>query len=200
VATKPWDSRLAGVLVRPLIDTGVHPNHVTTAGLATGLAAAALFAYGTRRAADWGALVFLVAAILDHADGELARMAGKTSAFGHAYDRTSDLVVKLSVFAGMGLGLRHGPLGYWGAFAGLAAGGALVTIFVLRGRMARRHGPAAFRQPSAGGFEIEDVLYGIAPVTWLGGLAPFVVAAGIGAPLFALWVVHQYRSDRVPAA
>lgn len=196
MTTKPWDSRLAHALVSPLRDTPVRPNHVTTLGLAVGLSAAACYAVGTTTTVAWGAGLFLVAAILDHADGELARMTGRTSAFGHMYDRAADLVVKLSLFAGMGMGLRYGRLGLLGPWMGVAAGVAIIAIFVMRTEMARKQGPAAFRQPSAGGFEIEDVLYVIAPITWLGGLAPFVVAAGIGAPLFALWVGRQYWLSR----
>lgn len=191
MATKPWDSRLARLLVWPLRDTRIHPNHVTTAGLLTGLAAAALYGHGSRAAADWGAGLYLVSAILDHADGELARLTGRTSAFGHRYDRGADLVVKLALFTGMGVGLRRGPFGAWSILMGLLAGAAIIAIFLARTDLARRQGQDALRQPSAAGFEIEDILYLIAPVTWLGWLQPFVVGAALGAPLFALWVVRQ---------
>jgi archaetidylinositol phosphate synthase len=197
---KPWDSRLARLLILPLRTTRVHPNHITTVGLITGLAAAGCYARGVADTADMGGVLFLLSAILDHADGELARLTAKVSAFGHAYDRAADLTVKLSLFTAMGVGLRHGPLGGWAVLAGFAAGVALITIFTLRGALAQRQGPSALAQPSFAGFEIEDILYLIAPVTWLGGLGPFVLAAGIGAPIFALWVVHQYLRAGRPAA
>ncbi len=192
MASKPWDSRLAHRLVLPLRGTAVHPNHVTTLALATGLAAAACYARATPASANLGAALWIVACILDHADGELARLTGKTSVFGHRYDRAADLVVKLCLFAGMGASLRHGPLADWGLPVGLLGGVALLAIFLLRGAMARRRGPAAFAQPSAGGFEIEDVLYVIAPLTWLGWLGPFLVLVAIGVPLFALWTACQF--------
>jgi phosphatidylglycerophosphate synthase len=187
MATKPWDSRLALALVRPLRDTRVHPNHLTTAALATGLAAAASYAVGTPRSADIGAVLWVLASILDHADGEFARLTGKVSAFGHRYDRAADLIVKLSLFAGMGASLRHGPLQHWGLPLGVLGGASLLAIFVIRGEMARRRGLGAFSQPELGGFEIEDILYLIAPLTWLGWLGPFLVATAIGTPLFTLW-------------
>ena len=196
--TMPWDARLARLLIRPLVETPVHPNHVTTVGLAVGLAAAALYASGSW--ASLGALLFVFSAVLDHADGELARLSGKTSAFGHAYDRIADLVVKLALFTGMGLGLRHSALGRWAAVAGVAAGLALIAIFLMRSEIARWRGLSALDQPSAGGFEIEDILYAIAPLTWAGWLLPFVVAAGIGAPLVALWVSRQYFNLRAAVA
>lgn len=201
MATKPWDSRLARLIILPLRPTRVHPNHVTTVGLLTGLTAAGCYARGVPATADMGGALFVLSAILDHADGELARLTGKTTAFGHAYDRAADLVVKLSLFTAMGVGLRHGPLGGWTVLAGFAAGVALITIFTLRGALAQRQGRSALAQPSFAGFEIEDILYLIAPVTWLGGLGAFVLAAGVGAPLFALWVVRQYvRAGRLAAA
>lgn len=201
MATKPWDSRLAHWLVSPLCRTRVRPNHLTTLGLATGLVAAMLFASGETTAMNWGAAVFVVSAIIDHADGELARMTGKASAFGHVYDRVADLIVKLSVFTGMGFGVR-GHFGATGPLLGAVAGAAIVAIFLMRSELARRQGPSALAQPAAGGFEIEDILYGIAPVTWSGWLAPFVLGAAIGAPLFAAWVGRAFwtRSVEAPSA
>jgi len=201
---KPWDSRIAALLVRPLHATSVHPNHLTTVGLVTGLVSAGLYARGGG-AADVGGVLLIATMIIDHADGELARTTGKTSAFGHAYDRIVDLVVKLCTFLGMGIGLRTGPLGRWSIVLGAAAGLALLVIFNARGALARRRSPEeAFHQPSFGGFEIEDILYLIAPVTWLGGLSGFLVATGIGAPLFAAWSAYllwrAVVADRAHAA
>jgi phosphatidylglycerophosphate synthase len=187
MASKPWDSRLAHALILPLRDTRVHPNAVTTGALGTGIAAAALYAVGTPAAADAGAACWVLASILDHADGELARLTGKVSEFGHRYDRAADLIVKLSLFVGMGASLRHGPLQRWGLPLGVLGGASLVAIFLLRGEMARRRGVGAFKQPLVGGFELEDILYAIAPLTWLGWLGPFLVCTAIGTPLFALW-------------
>jgi phosphatidylglycerophosphate synthase len=198
--TTAWDSRLARWLVSPLRDTRVHPNHVTTFGTLVGLTAAALYATGTPALLDLGAGVWVVSAVLDHADGELARMADKCTPWGAAYDRASDLLVRLALFTGIGVGLREGPLGLAAPLCGLAAGIAFVAIFSLRGAIIRRRGRDAVAQPAAGGFEIEDVLYLIAPLTWLGGLGPFVVASGIGAPLYALWAARSYRLATAPAA
>jgi archaetidylinositol phosphate synthase len=194
-AVKPWDSRIAHAFVRPLRDTAVTPNHVTTVGLGVGLAAAAAFAQG----GGWahvGAALFVLSALLDHADGELARMTGRTTPLGHVYDRIADLVVKVSVFAGMGFGLRHGWLGGWAGVLGLVAGTSFVTIFLLRSELARRLGRSALDQPAAGPFEIEDILYLIAPITWTGHLQAFVVLAAVGAPLFAAWTASRLAAAR----
>ena len=196
--TKPWDSRLANLLVRPLRHTPVHPNHLTTLHFAVGLTAAGCYATGVPARANLGAALYVAACILDHADGELARLTGKTSAFGAAYDRVTDLVVKISLFAGMGYGFRHGALGVWAGVAGLVAGVSFVSIFLLRSELLRRRGAAALAQPSAGGFELEDILYVIAPLTWAGVLLPFVLATAVGAPLFALVTARQVWSIPSP--
>ncbi|MCH8834893.1 MAG: CDP-alcohol phosphatidyltransferase family protein, partial [Proteobacteria bacterium] len=65
--------------VRPLVGTAVTPNHLTTLRLATGLAAAGALAVGTSPWQHVGAAIFVVSLVLDRADGELARLAGKTS-------------------------------------------------------------------------------------------------------------------------
>ena len=41
--------------------------------------------------------------------------------------------------------------------------------------------------PGYAGFELEDGIYLLWPVTWLGFLYPFFIAAGIGATIYCLW-------------
>jgi phosphatidylglycerophosphate synthase len=183
----PWDSRLARKLVEPLRATRVHPNHLTTAALLVGLAAAALFARGTSFAVAVGGVLFVLSSLLDHADGELARLAGKSTAFGRTYDRLSDLAVRLASFCGLGIGASGGWLGVWPAVAGLSAGVALVAIFSMRSALSRRRGSVALQQPSVAGYDLEDVLYVIGPIAWWGLAGPCVILAGIGTPGVALW-------------
>ena len=57
-----------------------------TLSLALGVAAGGLFACGEARAAGWGAALFMLARFVDHADGELARLTGRTSRIGYCYD------------------------------------------------------------------------------------------------------------------
>src|SRR5262245_54210392 len=188
---KPWDARLAAFLIRPLVGNRVHPNHLTALSLLTGLAAAALYGTADRHAANWGAALYVLTNLLDHADGELARLAGKTSVAGGFFDRLTDLVVRSSLFMGMGLGLRKGPFGDWAIVTGVAAAAAFVVTFALRSELARLEAAGVLDQPSGGGFDLGDVLYLIAPLTWLGALDPFLVAAGIGAPVFCIWTARR---------
>ena len=108
-----WDQRLARILAGLLAHTSIHPNAVTTLGLMMGLLAGCLFAQGDLVLANWAAGVFMFAAFMDHADGELARLVNKTSTFGHYYDHVAVAVSYVSLFVGMGIGLRHGSLGGW---------------------------------------------------------------------------------------
>jgi archaetidylinositol phosphate synthase len=196
VTQRPWDARLARRLVTPLKDSRATPNHLTTVRLAFGLAAAAAFLPGTYGWTNIGALLMVLSNFLDHTDGELARISGKSSRIGHIYDLASDAVVTILLFLAIGIGVaaRVGPvLQMQPAVLGLVAGSAVALIFFLRMRIEAMAGKAASKQASLAGFETEDVLYLLPLVTVLNGLTPFLVAASIGAPLFAVWVVIDYR-------
>jgi phosphatidylglycerophosphate synthase len=198
--TRPWDARLARRLVTPLKDSWVTPNHLTSVRLAVGLAAAAAFTRGTYAWSNLAALLLILSNFLDHTDGELARISGKTSRIGHLYDLTSDAVITILLFIAIGVGVGVGVAATAGvvltlppALLGGAAGSAIALIFMLRMRIEDMEGKDATRQGSLGGFETEDVLYLLPLVTLCNGLTRFLIAASIGAPLFAIWVVIDYR-------
>jgi phosphatidylglycerophosphate synthase len=182
--------------VTPLKDSRTTPNHLTTVRLLFGLAAAAAFLPGTYGWTNVGALLLILSNFLDHTDGELARISGKSSRIGHIYDLASDAVVTILLFVSIGIGV-----GVKAATAfqlppgllGLIAGTAVALIFYLRMRIEALGGKVASQQAALGGFETEDVLYLLPLVTLFNGLTPFLIASSIGAPLFAVWVVIDYR-------
>jgi phosphatidylglycerophosphate synthase len=131
----------------------------------------------------------MLACLFDHADGELARMTGRTTTFGHYYDLIADALVLTALFLGIGAGLSVGEAGERALHLGMLAGGATGLIVLLRLELERRAGRSATRQPNLLGFELQDLMYLVAPVTWLGGLEPFLILAAIGAPLYALLVL-----------
>jgi len=185
---------LARRLVTPLIDTWVTPNHLTTLRLAVGLAAAAAFIPGSYVWSNLAALLLIVSNFLDHTDGELARMSGKTSRIGHIYDLASDAAVTILLFIAIGIGAKPGvALGLPPAMLGLVAGTAVALIFYLRMRIEELLGKAATQQASLGGFETEDLLYLFPLATLSNALVPTLLAAAICAPLFAVWVVIDYQ-------
>ena len=193
---RQWDARLALRLVTPLKGGPITPNHLTTLRLAVGLAAAAAFMRAGYAWSNLGAVLLMLSNFLDHADGELARLSGKSSRFGHYYDLACDAGVTVLAFVAMGAGVaatlpvpgRVSPI-----VLGTAAGSAIALIFLLRMRIEALAGKAATRQAALGGFETEDVLYLLPLVTLFDGIGPFLVAASIGAPLFLVWVALDYR-------
>ncbi len=193
---KPWDQRLAGVLVRPLKDSAVHPNHLTLLSLALGALAAALFAFAGPGAAGWAALVFMLAVFTDHTDGELARLAGKSSRFGYYFDYLAGAANYTLLFAAIGLGLYWAGAGLWALVLGLAAGLANPVIVTLRLVMEHRHGPEAVEHPGGIGFELEDFIYLIGPITWFAGIELFLIPFGLGALGYLAWTVWEFRRWR----
>jgi archaetidylinositol phosphate synthase len=197
-ANRPWDARLARRLVVPLNGGRVTPNHLTTLRLGVGLAAAAAFTPGTYGWSNLAALLLVLSNFLDHADGELARISGRISRFGHLYDVASDAAVTVLIFIAMGIGVAAAPqidLELPPALRGAISGGAIALIFFMRTRMEEMLGKGATRQAYVAGFETEDVLYLLPVVTLCNGTAQFLLAATICAPLFAVWVAIDYRRE-----
>ena len=195
-APRTWDARLARRLVTPLIDTRITPNHLTTLRLLIGAAGALCLARGGFAFSNAGAFLIVLSNFVDHTDGELARISGKTSRIGHFYDLASDALVTVLLFLGMGIGMSTaGGLGLVAlpTLLGAIAGVSVAVIFFLRMRIEEMAGKAGTKQASAGGFETEDVLYLLPLVTLTSGTSLFIIAASIGAPLFAVWVMVDYR-------
>jgi phosphatidylglycerophosphate synthase len=193
------DQRIAKWAARPLARLSVHPNVVTGSSIIVGLSAGWLLAQG-----DWlihvGAAIFAVAVWMDHLDGEVARQTGRTSTFGHYFDHAAAMTNYVAGFVGAGIGLGKGPLGAWGLILGIVAGASVAAIMTVRLYIEISDGHDSVRQGVHCGFEIEDTLYVLAPVTWFGVLKYFIIAAGVGAPIFLLCVSWQalgaYRRSR----
>ena len=194
--TKPrraWDQRLAGWTVRPLVYTPVTPNHITTVRLILGLAACGLFATGTRPEILYAAGLFMLSNFVDHMDGELARLSGKSSRFGYHYDNYSDAFIHVALFLCIGIGLQESWIGGWAPWLGLIAGVSVSTLFLMFWRIEQRAGERQARQPMFKGFHLEDTMYFIGPITWGGGLI-ILLLAGVGlTPLYVIWLAWRER-------
>lgn len=110
----------AHVVARVLLPLRVPPPAVVLAGTATGLAAAVEIG---RHAFLAAALLLQLKTVLDNADGQLARLSGRITAFGRYLDSESDLLVDAAVFAALGLWI--GP---WLALAGFAVLTTVLSI------------------------------------------------------------------------
>jgi phosphatidylglycerophosphate synthase len=195
-ALRPWDARLARRLVTPLKNSWVRPNHLTTVRLVVGLAGAFAFLPGSYLWSNIAALLIVLSNFLDHTDGELARLSGRSSRIGHLYDLASDALITVLLFAAIGVGVGARPgitFEVPPAALGALAGAAVALIFYLRLRMEDMAGKAATRQGSIGGFETEDILYLMPLVTLCNGLTPLLIAASTCAPLYVIWVSIEYR-------
>lgn len=191
-----WIHRCARVLVRPLVATPVTPNHLTTLRLLTGLGAAAAFATGDEAWIRAGALLFLLSMLFDRADGELARLSGKGSRFGHFYDIASDAACDTAVLAGIGLGLSAGPMGGLALVMGLAAGLSVSLIFYLIMRIERQLGLGRGGFGAVAGFDPDDAMVIIPVAMWLGYGEALLLAAVILAPLSLVIVAVVFRRRR----
>ena len=191
---KALDVRLAVALVRPLQDTFVTPNHLTTLRLIFGIFAGLGLAQGDYLYANIGAVCFVISHFLDHMDGELARLACTGNRFGHYYDLTADALVTVFLFLSMGFGLnqREGVLsGHSGMLLGAVTGLAVAAIFLLRDRLERDRGREASRPPHLDYFDAEDVLY-LLPLATVFEVQPYVLMlAAVGAPLFAVYTLYS---------
>jgi len=195
-AWTPLDQRLARALVRPLAGTAVTPNQLTFLCLAVGLAAALFLAIPSPAATNTGAFLFMLAVFLDHTDGELARMTGRTSELGHRLDYMVGSAIYTAMFIGAGVGL-HGSGGpIWVLVLGVAAGLINIPTVYLRLKLDLGYGAEAVAHPRFGLFELEDFIYLIGPATWLGGLAYFFPVIAFGSLGYFGWTcleLHRHR-------
>jgi len=92
---------LAYAFVALVYRTRLTPNQITFMSLVVGLAAVPLWLWGARGAMVAGGILLWASAILDGADGILARAKNQHSQFGRALDGSADMIVAAgTVFAG----------------------------------------------------------------------------------------------------
>jgi archaetidylinositol phosphate synthase len=89
---------LAHAFVRVLLPLRVPPTAVLLANAVAGVAAAAAILRGEL---VQGALLLQVKTVLDNADGQLARAAGRTTALGRYLDTEADFAVNAILFAAL---------------------------------------------------------------------------------------------------
>jgi hypothetical protein len=93
--------------------SAITPNQITLLAMLVGIAAAGCFVLGSGPAMLWGGVLLWTSAILDGADGILARAQRKFSELGRALDGTADVVVAVVTVAAAGYHLwvtLHDPV------------------------------------------------------------------------------------------
>jgi phosphatidylglycerophosphate synthase len=122
---------LGYVIARICYPTPIMPDQLTIVSMLVGIASGALLWVAAARADDallpYAAALFVLSAVIDCSDGQLARMRQSSSTFGRMLDGAVDAVVQLSVvpaaivhlFVRRG-GLSNGTAWVW-AFAAVLA-------------------------------------------------------------------------------
>jgi len=89
------------LLTRLLVHVPVTPNQVSLVSLALGLAAAWQLWYATPQSALLGFVLYLLAVVVDHSDGALARLTFRESHLGRWLDVGVDTVSNMLLVLGM---------------------------------------------------------------------------------------------------
>ena len=172
-----WSHRLVRPFARRLIGTRVTPDHLTWLRVVTGGLACACFAYGSRGAQIVGGVVWTISALLDRADGELARLSNRTSAKGHRFDMRADTGVNSAMFLAVGIGLRDGVFGYWAIALGLLCSLGMLLCLLWCDEIEDELEPGAIVLGGAGGFDPDDLFYVVGPFAWV-GILDFLLGSG----------------------
>lgn len=180
--------RVVRPAVRAIAPTGVTPDHLTALRFATGLGAAASFACGGPGWMGFGTCLFVFSALLDRADGELARQTRRFSRRGHRYDLLADCVCTAAAFVGLGVGGTDGMLGWASIMLGALAGVGVVALFwqinvAGSGKLPRctGRGGRVLADP-------DDAMFAVPLILWCAGAETVLLAAGTLAPAAALWI------------
>lgn len=120
--------RCSAWLTRRLVGTSATPNQVSLASLAVGAAAVWCMWNASGASAALAVALYAGASVLDHVDGELARLTAQESTFGAQLDWTVDTLIHSGLALAMGITSATAPvgasLGMLGA-AGVALSAAL---------------------------------------------------------------------------
>jgi phosphatidylglycerophosphate synthase len=134
---KALHRRLSRHVTRAAVALGIRPNAISVASLAVGLLAVWCFWNATWPAAVAGLLVYVVAVVLDHADGEVARLTLAESRVGEWLDIVVDTVVHATLVYALGTTAQSVAgggawLGALGA-AGIVASAAVAKLWPVTG-------------------------------------------------------------------
>ncbi len=196
---RPCSRRVTWLALR----LGLHANTVSLAGLLLGLAAAVSLAWPTMGAALLGAILYFASVVLDHSDGEVARLSFTQSRLGEWLDVSIDTIVHAA--CALALGIAAQQAAEWGLWAGIgAAAGFVASAFAAKTAPARGSagapGPMLAAVGTRDGFYVLLGLHLIA-VNAAPQAVPYLVAlAGIGSHAFWITSVLRRRWPRpVPA-
>jgi phosphatidylglycerophosphate synthase len=201
-----FDRALSTRLSRHIVRTPLRPNHITMIGTSIGCLAAWSLARGTYLSGVIGTLLFWFAVIIDGCDGEVARLKFQESFFGYVFDVTTDNLVHVALFIGLGVGLyRAAPDGQLLWLVAVLVGGfacatAATMLTLVRRPPAQDRPPRSrrgrLRQRLLRGFEAvmnRDFAYVLLGLALIGHLDWFLWGAAFGTYAYAAALVVVYR-------
>ena len=197
MSANSWSHRLVRPFARRLIGTPITPDHLTWLRIITGGIACVCFASTLRWMQIAGGFVWVISALLDRADGELARLSERTSARGHRFDMNADTGVNTAMFLAVGVGLRNGAFGMWSIALGALCSASMFLCARWSEEIEAELEPGAVVLDGAGGFDPDDMFYLIAPFAWLGVLDFMLACAAVVLPLGTAFIgVWRWRAAR----
>ena len=198
----PWDQKLARFFVRKLLPLPITPNQLTILSLLLALVGAGCLTLNDLIIANLGAGIFVFARFFDHFDGELARQKNLSSVTGYYLDYLAGGISYASLFVCLGIRFQNGYLGEWSLILGFLGATSALTCLLLNlkidneSQKIRQDEGESVGYPSFLGFELEDGIYLLAPITWLGGLEMFFYPACFGAITYGIWTLFQLLKIR----
>jgi phosphatidylglycerophosphate synthase len=185
-------------ITRVLVLTPVTPNQVSVLSLLIGCAAIWCFWNATATSAAWGLALYAVACIVDHTDGELARLTFQESRFGAELDWIIDNIIHVGIVLGMAVS-AGGPVAI-GVGIAAVAGVALSAWFA-------RILPDEFEVGEAVGGALKDMgnrdlfyllLLGFVLFRWTAPrlLLPLAIVVALGSHAYWIGCLNRIRRSR----
>ena len=184
--------RFARFLVRPLLGTAVRPNHITFLRILIGLAACAFLAVGTERSSIWSGILWIIACVLDRADGELARLGDLRSSSGKVLDFYSDLLLDSLWFLAAGVAASHGSLGGIGMALGVVSCVSIAVCIWMSEVFERRSGDGVKAYYGIEQFHPDDALFLLPAFVWVGWQNALLIASSTVTPIMSIIIVVRY--------
>ncbi len=181
-----FDRNISLAISRLLVRTPVTPNLISLVTIAIGVTGAWLISWGTYWGGVAGSALFVLSAVIDGCDGEVARLKFLQSKFGFLLDTIGDNVVYLSVMGAITYSsYKAFPDTNYFLLFGLLAGGIAITTTIIFAVVHRTKNTALLTNLER--FANGDFSYIVLGFAVAGHLEYFLWAAAYG--VHAFWII-----------